>query len=148
MQRSYVEFWADVIVRAGRLERREEATAAAHAIFGLLNSTPFSGPLDDQRLRALLNSMALGGLGAAPGPSRPPVDAGQAGRASQAKRTVGSPTQGGQFVNLVHHGAVAELVLDRPEAERALSLMFVQLAAACAQLSQRRSPSRGDLFER
>ena len=139
LQRSYVEFWADVIVRAGRLERREEATAAAHAIFGLLNSTPFSGPLDDQRLRALLNSMALGGLG----PQlldnpRQPVDAGQAGRAGQAKRAVRSPTKGGQFVNLLQHGAVAELVLDRPEALNALSsLMVVQLAAACGQLSQR-----------
>ncbi len=95
LQRSYVEFWADVIVRAGRLERREEAMAAAHAIFGLLNSTPFSGSLDDQRLRALLNSMALGGLG----PQlldhpRQPVDAGQGGRAGPCGAGGQEPHQG------------------------------------------------------
>ena len=51
-----------------------------------------------------------------------------------------SGTNRAQFVGLVSHGAVAELVLDRPEAMNALSsTMFGQLAAACSAIG--RQPS-------
>jgi enoyl-CoA hydratase/carnithine racemase len=44
------------------------------------------------------------------------------------------------LVRLAQHGAVAELVLDRPEAMNALSsTMFAQLAAACRELGGRPS---------
>ncbi|MGH9105417.1 MAG: TetR/AcrR family transcriptional regulator [Acidimicrobiales bacterium] len=62
LQRTYVGVWAGTIAKAALFERPEEATAAAHAVFGLLNSTPFSARLDGQRMRALLASMALGAL--------------------------------------------------------------------------------------
>jgi enoyl-CoA hydratase/carnithine racemase/AcrR family transcriptional regulator len=132
LQRSYVEFWADAIVRAGRLERRDEAIAAAHATFGLLNSTPFSGRLDARDMRALLHSMALRGL--TPGLSG---NIGPGGE-SEGDQAPLSASGAGHFVELVEHGAVAEIVLNRPEALNALSSsMFVQLAAACVEVGQR-----------
>ncbi len=157
LQRSYVEFWADAIVRAGRLGRREEAIAAAHATFGLLNSTPFSGRLDDQRLRALLHSMALSGLTArAPGSDdrsgddrsgddRSGDDRLGDGRSSQnpaSKAQVAVPVETAarsrKFVRLVSHERVAEVILDRPEALNALSSeMVVQVAATCSEIGDR-----------
>jgi AcrR family transcriptional regulator len=57
LQRSYVELWVDQLVPA--LDR-EEARARAHAVFGLLNSTPH---LDDASERAeMLRAMALAAL--------------------------------------------------------------------------------------
>jgi enoyl-CoA hydratase/carnithine racemase len=51
-----------------------------------------------------------------------------------------SETNRAQLVGLVSHGAVVELVLDRPEAMNALSsTMFGQLAAACSQIGRRSS---------
>jgi enoyl-CoA hydratase/carnithine racemase/AcrR family transcriptional regulator len=145
LQRSYVEFWADAIVRTGRLERREEAIAAAHAIFGLLNSTPFSGRLNALELRALLHSMALDGLGPNhPGPVTGPIPSGPV--AGPATGPVAGPAEDvsarrhddNQLVRLVEHGAVAEIVLDRPEALNALSsAMAVQLAGLCTELGER-----------
>jgi enoyl-CoA hydratase/carnithine racemase/AcrR family transcriptional regulator len=140
LQRSYVEFWADAIVRAGRLERREEAIAAAHAIFGLLNSTPFSGRLDDQRLRALLHSMALSGLapqlaGSDGGWSE---DKARPDQANAAPLPAEALARDQKFVRLVTHGRVAEVILDRPEALNALSsTMVTQVAAACNELGNR-----------
>jgi len=62
LQRTYVELWADTVIRAGRFERHEEAIAAAHAIFGLLNSTPHSRRLAGDETRTLLRSLALAAL--------------------------------------------------------------------------------------
>ncbi|MGD1033086.1 MAG: TetR/AcrR family transcriptional regulator [Candidatus Dormibacteria bacterium] len=62
LQRTYVELWADTVIRAGRFEGREEAIAAAHAIFGLLNSTPHSRRLAGDETRTLLRSLALAAL--------------------------------------------------------------------------------------
>ena len=163
LQRNYVEFWADAIVRAGRLERREEALAAAHAIFGLLNSTPFSGRLDDQRLRALLHSMALSGLAPQPAgsdggssedqvspdgvspdgvsPDRVSPDRVSPDHASRDQAAVPAETRAGdrRFVRLVTHVRVAEVILDRPEALNALSsAMVTQVAAVCQELRNRR----------
>jgi enoyl-CoA hydratase/carnithine racemase/AcrR family transcriptional regulator len=138
LQRSYVEFWADAILRAGPVSRREEAIAAAHATFGLLNSTPFSGRLDDRRLRVLLHSMALGGLS-----PRLPADEGapagdQARTVTVAQSNPASAQANDNFVRVVEHGPVSELVLDRPEALNALSsAMALQLAARCRDLGDR-----------
>jgi AcrR family transcriptional regulator len=62
LQRAYVELWTDALVRSGRFDRREEATAAAHAVFGLLNSTPYSRRLSGEHLRTLIGSLALSAL--------------------------------------------------------------------------------------
>jgi AcrR family transcriptional regulator len=62
LQGAYVELWADTVIRAGRFERHEEAIAAAHAIFGLLNSTPHSRRLAGEETRILLRSLALAAL--------------------------------------------------------------------------------------
>jgi AcrR family transcriptional regulator len=62
LQRTYVELWADTVIRARRFERHEEAIVAAHAIFGLLNSTPHSRRLAGDETRTLLRSLALAAL--------------------------------------------------------------------------------------
>ena len=87
-----MEFWADAILRAGRVERREEAIAAAHATFGLLNSTPFSGRLDDQQMRALLHSMALSGLG--PGGQDDARQPGNDSRPARIRSRTATPSRG------------------------------------------------------
>jgi len=62
LQHTYVELWAATIRAAGSVSGLEEATVSAHAIFGLLNSTPFSRQLDRRRTRALLRSLAVSAL--------------------------------------------------------------------------------------
>ena len=133
LQRNYVDFWADAILRAGRLQGREEAVAAAHATFGLLNSTPFSSRLDAQDMRALLHSMALSGLAAGfPALERQPL-------ARQGGEPCTDKGEGGRLVRLVEHGPVAEIVLDRPAALNVLSSeMAVELAGLCSKLTRRR----------
>jgi AcrR family transcriptional regulator len=42
LQRAYVEVWEDVISRVGPARSPEEIRTAAHAAFGLMNSTPRS----------------------------------------------------------------------------------------------------------
>ena len=64
LQRSYVELWVGAIRPVlGADETR--ARAAAHAAFGLINSTPHSARLGTGRMAALLRAMALGALHAA-----------------------------------------------------------------------------------
>ena len=41
-QRQYVEIWVDVLRRLARAETEDDARLMAHAVFGLLNSTPHS----------------------------------------------------------------------------------------------------------
>ncbi|OBA87081.1 TetR family transcriptional regulator [Mycobacteriaceae bacterium 1482268.1] len=41
-QRQYVEIWVDVLLRLGRADSDADARLMAHAVFGLLNSTPHS----------------------------------------------------------------------------------------------------------
>jgi enoyl-CoA hydratase/carnithine racemase len=107
--------------------------AAAHAMFGLLNSTPFSSRLNAQDMRALLHSMALSGLApGVPALERQPL-ARQGGEPSTDKG------EGGRLVRLVEHGPVAEIVLDRPAALNALSsAMAVELAGLCSEVTRRR----------
>ena len=57
LQHEYVQLWADVV---GRLTAcgPERALAAAHAAFGLMNSTPHSTRLPAAAMSALLREMA------------------------------------------------------------------------------------------
>jgi AcrR family transcriptional regulator len=63
LQRLYVEEWVAAITRARPGLSPAEARVAAHAAFGLMNSTPFlDSQLDRARVSALLRRMALAAL--------------------------------------------------------------------------------------
>jgi AcrR family transcriptional regulator len=65
LQRRYVEIWVDAI-RATRPGVDEPtARAAAHAVFGLINSTPHSRHLDREQMATLLTGMAQAAVGGA-----------------------------------------------------------------------------------
>jgi AcrR family transcriptional regulator len=64
LQRHYVELWVDAI-RAVVGGDETRARAAAHATFGLINSTPHSARLGTARMASLLRALALGALHAA-----------------------------------------------------------------------------------
>jgi AcrR family transcriptional regulator len=67
LQRAYIELWADQLVaRDPRLTRRT-AYAKAQAGFGLMNSTPRAGEIDESALRVLLIEMATRALLASDG---------------------------------------------------------------------------------
>ena len=69
LQREYVDLWATGLRAVHPELDRTTAQAMAHAAFGLINSTPHSGRLPDERMRGLLSRMALGSLGlGSPGP--------------------------------------------------------------------------------
>lgn len=61
LQREYVELWVEAI-RATVDVDDERARAAAHAVFGLINSTPHSARLDPGEMAGLLRAMALGAV--------------------------------------------------------------------------------------
>ena len=63
LQRRYVELWVDVLESLEPGLERSVLRTRAHAVFGLLNSTPHSGlSLDRTTLRAELERMALAAL--------------------------------------------------------------------------------------
>jgi AcrR family transcriptional regulator len=62
LQRSYVELWVDQLRQVHRGLRADRARAMAHAVFGLLNSTPHSALLSEAKMRSLLEQMALAAL--------------------------------------------------------------------------------------
>lgn len=62
LQRRYVEVWVDTIRMAVEGVDQPAARAAAHAVFGLINSTPHSTYLDREQMGALLRAMALSAL--------------------------------------------------------------------------------------
>ncbi|EWC61473.1 Transcriptional regulator, TetR family [Actinokineospora spheciospongiae] len=62
LQRRYVETWVEVIVAAVPEVAEPTARAAAHAVFGLINSTPHSRHLDRDQMADLLTGMALSAL--------------------------------------------------------------------------------------
>jgi len=62
LQRGYVEIWADAIRAAVPGTGEPTARSAAHAAFGLINSTPHSGRLGREGTGVLLRRMALGAL--------------------------------------------------------------------------------------
>lgn len=64
LQRQYVELWVDVLAKVVAAEARPALRTRAHAVFGLINSTPHSGR--DRGSRSLLAAMALAALTAQP----------------------------------------------------------------------------------
>ena len=64
LQRSYVDIWVDAIGSvAGHLDHIT-VLAAAHATFGLINSTPHSARLDRDAMAGLLRTMARAAIAA------------------------------------------------------------------------------------
>lgn len=61
LQREYVELWVDAI-RAAVGTDADHARSAAHAVFGMINSTPHSARLDATGMAALLERMARAAL--------------------------------------------------------------------------------------
>lgn len=61
LQRKYVELWVGSI-RAALGGDEARARSAAHAVFGLINSTPHSAHLGPAQMSDLLHAMALGAL--------------------------------------------------------------------------------------
>ena len=72
LQRRYVEIWVDVITEVVSGADEATARAAAHAVFGLINSTPHSALLDREAMAALLQRMAWAALTAPAGPGAGP----------------------------------------------------------------------------
>ncbi len=62
-QHLYAEIWTEVVAELRPHHSDEEAAAAVHAVFGLLNSVAdFTSRIDDEALSALLTRMALASL--------------------------------------------------------------------------------------
>ena len=73
-QRQYVEIWVDVLRRLDRADSEADARLMAHAVFGLLNSTPHSvrpgtaksaGQGTNSGSRAILREMTIAALSSA-----------------------------------------------------------------------------------
>lgn len=66
-QRQYVEIWVDVLRQVDARLDEAEARLKAHAVFGLLNSTPHSVkmPSTDHASRSILRAMTVAALAAA-----------------------------------------------------------------------------------
>jgi AcrR family transcriptional regulator len=62
LQRQYVEVWVRAIREAMPGLGERQARSAAHAVFGLINSTPYNRHLGDSELAELLARLALGAL--------------------------------------------------------------------------------------
>jgi hypothetical protein len=62
LQRQYVEVWVATILATVPEAGEPAARAAAHAVFGLINSTPHSAHLDRAQMSELLYRMALAAL--------------------------------------------------------------------------------------
>ncbi|EME53322.1 TetR/AcrR family transcriptional regulator [Amycolatopsis decaplanina] len=65
LQRQYVEVWVRAICDAVPGIGERQARSAAHAVFGLINSTPYNRHLGDSELAEMLCRLALGALHAA-----------------------------------------------------------------------------------
>ncbi|MGI9197215.1 MAG: TetR/AcrR family transcriptional regulator [Candidatus Nanopelagicales bacterium] len=66
LQAQYVALWVDALVDERPGISAERARAAAHAAFGLINSTPHSARLSRPEMAGLLRVMALSALADAP----------------------------------------------------------------------------------
>ena len=66
LQRAYVGLWVEALRRLRPEVDNRAGQAAAHAVFGLLNSTPHSARLREERMRTLLAAMAWQALYAVP----------------------------------------------------------------------------------
>lgn len=69
LQRRYVEIWVGVITSAMPRLDENRARSAAHAVFGLINSTPHNQHLIPSKLTTLLRDLAIGALTAAGNPA-------------------------------------------------------------------------------
>ncbi|WP_083506668.1 TetR/AcrR family transcriptional regulator [Leucobacter sp. G161] len=70
LQRRYVNGWVAITERLMPEASRADLTVRLHAVFGLLNSTPYSGSLaSPTRVRSILAEMALSSLFAAQAPA-------------------------------------------------------------------------------
>ncbi len=58
LQRRYVELWVGQLREVHRDLSAKQARAMAHAVFGLINSTPHSAMLSEPEMRAVLEEMA------------------------------------------------------------------------------------------
>ncbi len=67
LQRSYVDLWAAQCREVDPGLGPAQARARAHAVFGLINSTPHSAVLPRVEMAVLLARMAEGALGLVPG---------------------------------------------------------------------------------
>lgn len=65
LQAQYVSLWVDAMGEVWPRLTAESARSAAHAAFGLINSTPHSNRLTRPEMATLLQGMALGALAAA-----------------------------------------------------------------------------------
>lgn len=65
LQAQYVSLWVDTMRELWPGLTPESARSAAHAAFGLINSTPHSNRLTRPEMATLLQGMALGALAAA-----------------------------------------------------------------------------------
>jgi AcrR family transcriptional regulator len=65
LQARYVSLWVEALREVYPALTAESARSAAHAAFGLINSTPHSNRLTRPEMSALLQAMALGGFEAA-----------------------------------------------------------------------------------
>ena len=64
MQREYVELWVEVLCAVDPTSNEADARTAAHGVFGLINSTPYSaGRSPSRTARPVLRAMALRALG-------------------------------------------------------------------------------------
>jgi len=63
LQRRYVELWVEQLRENRPGLPSDRGRAMAHAVFGLLNSTPHSALLSEAEMRSMLEEMALGALG-------------------------------------------------------------------------------------
>jgi AcrR family transcriptional regulator len=64
LQRQYVELWVAVVRQLHPTASESEARAAVHAVFGLLNSTPYLAALGRTAMEELLRRLAHGAFGA------------------------------------------------------------------------------------
>ncbi len=62
LQRRYVEVWVEVLGRVHPASDAATNRARAHAVFGLINSTPHNRLLPDDDTRRVLATMALAAL--------------------------------------------------------------------------------------
>jgi len=77
LQRRYVEVWVDTLARLHRSADQAQIRARAHALFGLINSTPHSaGELDAEGMSDILNDMALAAATSTSGLQTSPLAAG------------------------------------------------------------------------
>jgi AcrR family transcriptional regulator len=68
LQGRYVDLWVDALVARRPQIGADRARAAAHAVFGLINSTPHSARLTRPEMADLLGRTALAALAAIPTP--------------------------------------------------------------------------------